>query len=80
MANKEFNFIKKSIDALPVPKGQNERARYYDSVMRGLCIRVTSNGKKSFYFYRKVQGRVVSQKLAGYPDMSIEQTEAELAS
>ncbi len=73
MANKEFNFIKKSIDALPIPKGQSERARYYDSVMRGLCIRITSNGKKSFYFYRKVQSRVVSQKLGDYPDMSIEQ-------
>lgn len=79
MVNKEFNFIKRSIDALPIPEGKMGRARYYDSVMRGLCIRVTGGGKKSFYFYRKINNRVVSQKLGDYPDMSIEQARGKCA-
>ena len=79
MVNKEFNFIKRTIDALPAPKEKYGRARYYDLVMRGLCVRVTGGGKKSFYFYRKLNNKVVSLKIGDYPDMSIEQARGKCA-
>src|SRR6516225_814082 len=79
MNDKEFNFTIRSIDNLPIPSEKVGRERYYDSVMRGLCIRVTSKGRKSFTFYRKVNGRVVSAKLGDYPDLTIEQARGKAA-
>ncbi len=79
MVENEFAFSKKLIDALPVPTGADARMRYYDSVMRGLCIRVTTKGRKSFYFYRKVTGRVVSEKFGDYPDLTVEQARGKAA-
>lgn len=78
MESKEFGFTKKKIDGLPLPSG-DERVRYYDTEVKGLCLRVTSNGAKSFTFYRKVQGKVYSKKLGRYPDMSIERARKAVA-
>ncbi len=45
----------------------------YDNKIRGLLIRITSNGTKSFTVYRRVNGKPQRVKLGRYPDMSIEQ-------
>lgn len=67
----EFNFIKKSLDALPVPAA-GERKDYYDSQVRGLLIQVTGAGSRTFYLRRKINGRSARIFIGKYPDVSIE--------
>src|SRR5215211_6819433 len=72
MAAIKINFTKKTLDTLPLPE-QGKRLEVYDNKLRGLLIRVTSNGTKSFTVYRRVNGKPQRVKLGRYPDMSIEQ-------
>ncbi|HEX2243936.1 MAG TPA: integrase family protein [Gammaproteobacteria bacterium] len=67
-----INFTKKALDTLPLPE-QGKRLEVYDNKIRGLLIRVTSNGTKSFTVYRRVNGKPQWVKLGRYPDMPIEQ-------
>ena len=69
MANKEIiNFNKTTLDALPIP-ADNKRPIYYDSVIGGLGIRITSNAIKSFV----VPKRSTVFTLGRYPEMTIDQ-------
>jgi hypothetical protein len=67
-----INFTKRALDTLPLPE-PGKRLEVYDNKIRGLLIRVTSNGTKSFTVYRRVNGKPQRVKLGRYPDMSIEQ-------
>ncbi|MET0117771.1 MAG: site-specific integrase [Sedimenticola sp.] len=73
---KEFNFTKRSIDALPIP-GKGKRAIYRDKKTPGLGIRITGTGSKSFVVYRKMKGRPLMVTLGKYPQMTIEQARNE---
>lgn len=62
-----------TLDSLPIP----ERGQQYhydhggrDSV-RGLAISVGSTGIKTFYVYRKVEGRPERIRVGRYPDLSV---------
>jgi integrase len=72
MAATTINFTKRALDTLPLPE-PGKRLEVYDNKIRGLLIRVTSNGTKSFTVYRRVNGKPQRVKLGRYPDMSIEQ-------
>ena len=65
------NFTIKVIDNLPVPD-KGKRAYYYDSKVTGLCVCVTGAGRKTFYSYKKVNGRPERIMIGRYPDLSIE--------
>ncbi|MDQ3796023.1 MAG: Arm DNA-binding domain-containing protein, partial [Pseudomonadota bacterium] len=67
-----INFTKRALDTLPLPE-PGKRLEVYDNKIRGLLIRVTSNGTKSFTAYRRLNGKPQWVKLGRYPDMSIEQ-------
>jgi integrase len=67
-----FNFTKRAIDALPLPKNE-QRAYYYDTQVRGLAIAVSPAGRRLFVLYRKVAGRPERITIGLYPDLSIEQ-------
>ena len=69
---RKFNFIKKTIDSLPLPTNQ-QRAYYYDSQTRGLALAVSPAGKKVFVLYRKVAGRPERITIGPYPDITIDQ-------
>lgn len=69
-ANK-INFTKKALEALSLP-AEGKRAYYYDAKVRGLIISVTEKGTKTFYVYRKVNGRPERIMLGYYIDLSIE--------
>src|SRR5215213_7450386 len=43
----------------------------HDTNVRGFCVRVTK-GRKSFYLYRKFNGKPERQKLGVFPDVSVE--------
>lgn len=74
--NSKFNFTKKELDALPLPP-KGKRYSFKDDKERGLIVRITSNGQKTFQLYQKHQGRPVRVSLGTFPDMSIENARKE---
>ena len=75
MGKNHFAFTKKKLDALPMlPR----RYRCHDEKLPGLVIAVTSSFK-TFYLYKKVDGRPVEYKLGRYPELTISQARTEAA-
>ncbi len=70
--NKKFNFTQSLIDDLPFPE-KGKRAYYSDEKEAGLIIDVKASGSKSFYLYKKINGRPERIYLGLYPDMKIPQ-------
>lgn len=73
---KHFNFIKKTLDSLALPK-PGKRLYVYDTKVRGLELMVTDQGKKSFKVYRKLKDKPIRVTLGKYPELSIEQARHE---
>jgi len=69
---KKFTFTKAKIDALPLPD-KGKRTYYYDEVEKGLIIDVRSSGSKSFYLYKKVDGKPERILLGQHPDVKVPQ-------
>lgn len=69
---KKFNFTIKGINDLPIPE-KGKREYYYDTKTQGLAICITSTKKKTFFVYRKIDGRPERIKLERFPGMTIEQ-------
>lgn len=68
----KLKFGKKALEALePAPPGK--RVEYHDSETKGLCLRVTDSGAKSFCVFRRVQGKVTRITIGPFPDVSVEQ-------
>jgi hypothetical protein len=75
MSPRKFNFTRARLEKLtcpPNPEGKHARTYVYDADESGLCLCVTSNGAKTFYLYRKIEGRPERIKLGGFPDISID--------
>ncbi|MCT2541079.1 tyrosine-type recombinase/integrase [Sedimentimonas flavescens] len=71
MEDRRLNFIKSALAGLPpAPKGRKDF--YYDTKEQGLCLAVTSTGTKTFYLYKRVEGRPERILLGRFPDISIE--------
>ncbi|HJN12819.1 MAG TPA: site-specific integrase [Pirellulaceae bacterium] len=66
-----INFTKAAINALKSPT--SGRTYVYDAKTPGLAVCVTSVGTKTFYLYRKVDGKPERIKIAPWPDITIEQ-------
>ena len=71
-----FNFIKKSLDALPLPE-KGKRLYVYDTKVRGLELMITDQGTKSFKVYRKFNNKPIRVTLGKYPEMTIENARRE---
>lgn len=74
--NDKVSFTKKILEDLPIPP-KGKRHSFKDDKERGLIIRVTANGQKTFQLYQKHQGRPVRVTLGVFPDMSIENARKE---
>ena len=61
---------KRTIDAIPIPA--SGRTVVFDQDVRGFYLETTSSGARSFYLYRKVNGRPRRVRLGGYPDLTPE--------
>lgn len=71
MSDNHINFIKKTLDTLPIPiKGK--RLYFYDTKIRGLELMVTDKGTKSFKVYRKLGSKPIRVTLGKYPEMTVE--------
>lgn len=77
--NNNFNFIKKSLDALPLPE-KGKRLYVYDTKVRGLELMLTDQGTKSFKVYRKFNNKPIRVTLGKYPEMTIENARREAQS
>jgi len=66
------NFTVKQLDALKLPE-KDKRVIYYDSNVRGLALRLTSTGTKTFLIIKRVNSKKVYSTLGHYPDMTITQ-------
>lgn len=66
-----INFTKRALNALPAP-AKGKRAYYYDSKSDGLQVAVTSAGAKTFYLYKKIEGKPTRIRLGAYPDLTPE--------
>jgi integrase len=65
-----FNFTEARIKAVPNPR---KRTRFHDLKTKGLCLRVTPEGVKTFGIYRWVKGNPVDLTLGRWGDLSLEQ-------
>lgn len=77
----KVNFTKSALDNLPLPEA-GERITYYDEggreSVRGLQLRVTSAGTKTFAVFKRVAGGQPERVTIGkYPDWSIENARKE---
>lgn len=71
MASREINFTKAALTAAePAPKGK--RDYYYDIKERGLVLAVTAAGSKTFYLYKRIDGRPERLGLGKFPDLTVE--------
>lgn len=66
-----FNFTKQVLATLPIPeKGKTQT--YRDTKESGMILLAGASGSKTFYLYKKIEGRPVRLRLGTYPDLSIE--------
>jgi integrase len=74
---KNLNFTKTALLAIKPPlKPENKKGGVYDTYKdtkeKGLVLLVSNGGSKTFYLYRKINGRPERIKLGAFPDMSVE--------
>ncbi len=73
--NKKVNFTLASLKALPNAKA-GSRDYYYDNKTSGLGIMVFPSGTKTFFLYKRVNGRPEKIKLGRFPEITPEQARA----
>ena len=73
--NNTFTFTHSRLETIrPPTKG---RDTYHDTKTAGLTCVITANGSKSFYFYRRIDGKPTRIRIGGYPDISIDEARKE---
>jgi len=80
MAKNILNFSKGRIEALTLP-AEGQRLEFHDTQAKGLLLRVSSAGSKTFYFYRwiKSSGKPERITLGRFPAMTVEQARSKSA-
>ncbi|MGJ8624238.1 MAG: tyrosine-type recombinase/integrase [Yoonia sp.] len=71
MASHHLNFTKAAL--LKAPPAAKGRDYYYDEREKGLVMAVTGTGTKTFYLYKRIEGRPERLMLGRFPDMTVEQ-------
>ncbi len=61
---------KRTIESLPIPA--SGRSVVFDQDVRGFYLETTATGARSFYLYRKVNGRPRRVRIGGYPETTPE--------
>lgn len=70
MPTQRINFTKKALHEI---KPSSKREYFYDEKTKGLILDVTASGSKSFYLYRKIQGRPERVFIGRFPETTVEQ-------
>ncbi|WP_170756106.1 tyrosine-type recombinase/integrase [Ruegeria lacuscaerulensis] len=72
MASHRLNFTKAALLKAPAAQ-KGSRDYYYDEREAGLMLAVTAARSKSFYLYKRIEGRPERLLLGKFPDMTVEQ-------
>ncbi len=67
-----LRFTKTALVNLP-PSAEGQRRFVYDTATPGLTVQITGTGAKTFYLYRKVNGKPERVRLGAFPAMTVEQ-------
>lgn len=67
-----LRFTKTAVANLP-PSPESKRRFVYDTATPGLAVQVTGTGAKTFYLYRKVNGKPERIRLGSFPAVTVEQ-------
>ncbi|MFC1659684.1 tyrosine-type recombinase/integrase [Pseudomonadota bacterium] len=67
---KKINFTKSELNNIMAPK--TGRKYYQDTKEKGLSFYITSNGVKTFYIRKRVNGKDEKIIIGNYPDLSVE--------
>jgi integrase len=80
MAKNMMNFSKGRIEALALPVN-GQRLEFHDTQAKGLLLRITSTGTKTFCFYRWIKGSAKPERitLGRFPAMTVEQARSKAA-
>jgi len=80
MAKNTMNFSKGRIEAIPLPS-EGQRFEFHDTQAKGLLLRVSSAGTKTFCFYRWIKGASKPERitLGRFPAMTVEQARSKAA-
>jgi integrase len=80
MAKNVMNFSKGRIEALALPIN-GQRLEFHDTQAKGLLLRITSTGTKTFCFYRWIKGSAKPERitLGRFPAMTVEQARSKAA-
>jgi len=70
-ATQRIHFTKKAIENIPAPK--SGRVTFYDLMERELGLRIADNGRKSFFWFKTIQGYPTFRDLGTFPASSIDQ-------
>jgi len=65
-----MNFTRASVADLPA-SNKRQRDEYKDPAEKGLRLHVSQYGTKTFYLYKKYQGKPLRIKLGCFPDISV---------
>ncbi|MCK4712869.1 MAG: tyrosine-type recombinase/integrase [Marinosulfonomonas sp.] len=71
MASHRINFTKAALTRAPNAK-KGGLDSYYDEKEKGLMLLVTAGGAKTFYLYKRIDGKPERLLLGRFPDISIE--------
>ena len=78
MTSYKINFTKKALERITPPISQSTKKggsfdTYHDLNEKGLILLASNGGAKTFYLYKKIDGRPIRVKLGQFPEMSVEQ-------
>jgi len=73
--NNAFAFTHSRLEAINPPK--TGRDSYRDTKVAGLTFVITANASKSFYFYKRINGKPTRLRIGSYPDTSIDDARKE---
>jgi integrase len=72
MESNKINFTKNTILSLSLPE-HGKIAYYYDVQVSGLGIMIFNSGTKTFFLYKRINGRPDKIKIGRFPEITIEQ-------
>ena len=65
--------VEKLIVPTPLGDGKTAQKRYYDTILKGFGVRVTSGGSKAFFIEKLVNKKLRRITLGRYPELTVEQ-------
>jgi integrase len=73
MKNNKINFTKAAILNLPLPLKKGQISYFYDQQVNGLGIMLFNSGTRTFFLYKRINGKPDKIKLGRFPEITIEQ-------